>query len=195
MPRCSALKRSTKETDIALRIEMDGEGQGCIETGVGFFDHMLTLLAKHSLINLEIKAKGDLQVDAHHTVEDVGLLLGQAIRESLGDKKGIVRYGSAIVPMDEARVQVALDLSGRPHLVYEMELQSDKVGEFDTCLAREFFQALANSAAMNLHVEMQAGVNDHHIIEAAFKALGRALRQAASIDPREKSVPSSKGVL
>ncbi|MBN1256126.1 MAG: imidazoleglycerol-phosphate dehydratase HisB [Planctomycetes bacterium] len=187
--------RKTKETDINLTLNLDGSGKNSIETGVGFFDHMLTLLVRHSLMDLTIEAHGDIDVDAHHTVEDVGLLLGKAIAHALGDKKGITRYGFCLLPMDEARVDVALDLSGRPRLVYTLEAGAEKVGEFDTCLAQEFFQALSNSAGINLHIEQRAGKNPHHILEAAFKAVGRALRMAVTHDPREEDIPSSKGVL
>ena len=193
--RTASLTRTTRETDIRLSLDLDGSGKTEIQTGVGFFDHMLTLFGRHSLFDLTVTAKGDLEVDAHHTVEDVGLLLGEALRTALGDKTGIVRYGHAVVPMDEARVSATLDLSGRPHLVYGLEIAQEKVGDFDTCLGQEFFQALANSAAMNLHIVGQAGGNPHHLLEAAFKATGRALRRACECDPRESGVPSSKGSL
>ncbi|MHC4870434.1 MAG: imidazoleglycerol-phosphate dehydratase HisB [Planctomycetota bacterium] len=193
--RKSCRSRDTKETKIEISVNIDGTGESSVNTGVGFFDHMLTLFSKHSLIDIELKADGDLEVDAHHTVEDVGLLLGSAILEALGDKKGICRYGFSSVPMDESGVEVTLDLSGRPHLVFEVDLSIDKVGDFDTCLGQEFFQALTNSSAMNLHVVKKRGENPHHVLEAAFKAAGRALRQAVSFDSREKGIPSSKGVL
>ncbi|MFH0909925.1 MAG: imidazoleglycerol-phosphate dehydratase HisB [Planctomycetota bacterium] len=187
--------RKTKETDIALSLNLDGKGEANVRTGVGFFDHMLTLLARHSLMDLSVVASGDLAVDAHHTVEDVGLSLGKTLAQALGDKQGISRYGFASIPMDEARVEAALDLSGRPYLAYQVEIPSDKVGEFDTCLAQEFFQALVNHSLMNLHIVKKAGDNPHHILEASFKAVGRALRAAASMDARETGIPSSKGIL
>ncbi|MHC4887336.1 MAG: imidazoleglycerol-phosphate dehydratase HisB [Planctomycetota bacterium] len=188
-------QRTTKETDIKLRLSLDGSGEINVSTGVGFFDHMLTLMAKHSLFDLTIEAKGDIDVDAHHTVEDIGLLLGTALVEALGDKAGIVRYGFSVVPMDETRVEVALDLSGRPYLAWDCEIDAPTVGEFDTCLGQEFFQALANTGLMNLHITKGRGTNPHHILEAAFKATGRALRQAVGKDDRETGIPSSKGVL
>jgi len=187
--------RRTKETQISLSLNLDGSGQVQVETGVGFFDHMLTLLGRHALFDLTVRAAGDLEVDAHHTVEDVGLLLGQAVVEALGTKQGIARYGFALVPMDEAAAEVAVDLSGRPHLRYEVDLSAEKVGQFDTCLAEEFFQALANAGLLTLHVVKRAGENPHHVLEAAFKAAGRALRAAVAADPRELEVPSTKGVL
>jgi len=193
--RTAEKKRQTRETDISVSLNLDGTGETGVDTGVGFFDHMLTLFGRHSLIDLSVKAKGDVEVDAHHTVEDVGLLLGSCLREALGEKRGILRYGHAVVPMDESRVEATLDLSGRPHLVYRIALDADRVGEFDTCLAQEFFQALANNAGMNLHLEKGCGENPHHVLEAAFKAAGRALRAAISYDDREKGIPSSKGVL
>lgn len=193
--RRAETSRNTKETQIEIALALDGEGHADVDTGVGFFDHMLTHIARHGLFDLTVKAQGDLEVDAHHTVEDVGLLLGAALGEALGDKRGIVRYGHAVVPMDEARVEATLDLSGRPHLAYDLNPQAEKVGEFDTCLGREFFQALANAGALNLHLVGHCGTNPHHILEAAFKATGRALRQAVSPDQRETDIPSSKGVL
>lgn len=192
--KCSKT-RKTKETNIELSLNLDGSGESDIKTGVGFFDHMLTLFSKHSLIDLTVKADGDLEVDAHHTVEDVGLVLGEALIVAAGDKAGINRYGFACIPMDESRVEVTLDLSGRPHLVFDVPLSVGKVGDFDTCLGQEFFQAFANSAAMNLHIVKNCGENPHHVLEAAFKACARALRQALSYDSRQKGIPSSKGTL
>ncbi len=195
-PRKADISRRTSETSIQLSIDLDGEGKSSIETSVGFFDHMLTLLSRHSLLDLNVRADGDLDVDAHHTVEDVGLVLGQAIDQALGDKKGIQRYGHAIVPMDESLAQVAIDLSGRPALVYQAPFKGDLIGLFPAELVQEFFRALSNSARMNLHVTVPYGDNNHHISEAMFKALARALRMAISIDPRTSgTIPSTKGAL
>jgi imidazoleglycerol-phosphate dehydratase len=193
--RTAELSRNTKETQIKLWLNLDGTGKSSISTGVGFFDHMLDLLSRHSLIDLNVSATGDLNVDAHHTVEDVGICIGQAIEKALGDKRGIYRYGWAIVPMDESLAQVAIDLSGRPAFVYSAKFLSDSVGNFPTELVEEFLKALATNAKMNLHVNAPYGSNNHHISEAIFKALAKALRQAASHDPRNDDVPSTKGVL
>ena len=193
--RIASIQRNTKETQIELSLDLDGEGKGDIRTGVGFFDHMLDLLARHSLIDLTVKATGDLQIDAHHTVEDVGIVLGQAIEKSLGDKKGIYRYGWAIIPMDESQAQVAVDLSGRPALVFNVKFQHELIGNFPVELIEEFFKSLANSAKMNLHINVPYGTNNHHIAEAIFKALAKSLRQAVSPDPRNKGIPSTKGSL
>jgi len=193
--RQATIKRDTKETQIELRVNLDGRGQYEIETGSGFFDHMLSHLARHGLLDLTVRARGDLHVDAHHTVEDVAICLGQAIDEALGDKKGIVRFGSALVPMEECLAQVAIDLSGRASLVYNVEYQADKIGDFDVELVREFLRAFTANAKMNLHVNVPYGNNNHHTAEAIFKALGRCLRQALALDPRCGDVPSTKGVL
>ena len=193
--RTATLSRKTKETRIELSLNLDGTGQSKIKTGVGFFDHMLDLLARHSLIDLDIKADGDLHVDAHHTVEDVGICIGQAIEKALGDKRGIYRYGWAIVPMDESLAQVALDLSGRAAFVFNVEFTGEAIGDFPTELVEEFFKSVAQNAKMNLHVTVPYGTNNHHIAEAIFKAFAKALRQAVSLDPRNPGVPSTKGSL
>lgn len=193
--RTGRIHRKTKETDILLTIDLDGSGKVTAETGVGFFNHMLDHVGRHGLFDLIVRAKGDLQVDAHHTVEDVAICLGQAIREALGDKKGIRRFGFFMVPMDEAMAQVAVDLSGRASLVYRVKYRGGKIGEFDVELVQEFLNALSQNAGMNLHVVVPYGTNNHHIAEAIFKALGKALRMAVEIDPREKAVPSTKGRL
>jgi imidazoleglycerol-phosphate dehydratase len=194
--RTAEISRQTQETRITLSLNLDGTGKASVETGVGFFNHMLELLARHSLIDLDVRAEGDLDVDAHHTVEDVGIVLGQAIEKALGDKKGIYRYGWAIIPMDETLAQVALDLSGRTALVFNANFSEGKIGTFDTELVSEFFRALAGNAKMNLHIGVPYGQNNHHIAEAIFKATAKALRQAVSIDPRNATgVPSTKGTL
>ncbi|BBA77823.1 MULTISPECIES: imidazoleglycerol-phosphate dehydratase HisB [Bacillus] len=187
--------RTTNETDIKLAFEIDGEGKADISTDVPFMTHMLDLFTKHGQFNLTVDAKGDTEIDDHHTTEDIGICLGQAFLEALGDKKGIKRYGSALVPMDEALAQVAVDLSNRPHLEMRAAFPQAKVGTFDTELVHEFLWKLALEARMNLHVIVQYGTNTHHMIEAVFKALGRALDEASSIDPRVKGVPSTKGML
>lgn len=194
--RQATIARKTNETEIEVSVNLDGTGQRQIETGVGFFDHMLDQLARHSLIDMVIRAKGDLHIDDHHTVEDVGIALGQAIREALGDKKGIRRYASADLPMDGTLTRVALDVSGRPFLVFKVEFTRDKIGTFDTELVREWFQAFAMNSGITLHVETPYGDNNHHIAESAFKALARALRDAVEIDPRASDrIPSTKGTL
>jgi imidazoleglycerol-phosphate dehydratase len=195
MPRTGSIHRDTAETQIRLSLNLDGTGQSQLSTGVGFFDHMLTLLAKHSLIDLTIEAKGDLHVDSHHTVEDVGICFGKALAQALGDKAGIRRYGSATVPMDETLVTSALDLSGRPFLVWKAEVPAEMLGLFSASLAEEFWRAVSSAGAFNLHVLCHHGRNTHHIIEAVFKATARALRQAVEMDPRMPGVPSTKGVL
>jgi len=195
MSRTASIQRKTAETEIELRLELDGTGQAAVSTGIGFFDHMLTLLAKHGLFDLEVNAQGDLDVDAHHTVEDVGICLGKTLAEALGDKAGITRYGSITLPMEETLVTSALDLSGRMAFVYQVEFPTEKVGEFDTQLVQEFWQAVAGNALMNLHLVLHHGSNSHHVAEAVFKATARALRQAVGIDPRQQGVPSSKGTL
>ena len=193
--RVASVNRKTRETDINVKVDLNGVGEADIATGVGFLDHMLALLAKHSLIDVTVAAKGDLRVDPHHTVEDIGICLGQAIAEALGDKRGIRRFGSAAVPMDESLARVSLDLSARAYLVFNAEFAGDKVGEFDTELVQEFLQALAANAGITLHVDVPYGTNNHHISEAIFKALARALREAVALDPREPGTPSTKGVL
>lgn len=195
MARTARIRRDTSETRIELAIDLDGAGRAEIATGVGFFDHMLTLLAKHSLIDLTIKAEGDLHIDPHHTVEDVGICFGKALVQSLGDKAGIRRYGSATVPMDETLVTAAVDLSGRPFLVWTAEVPTEILGTFNSPLAEEFWRAVSSNGLMNLHVLCHYGRNTHHIIEGIFKATARALRQAVETDPRMTGVPSTKGVL
>ena len=194
--RKATIKRKTKETDIEVSVDLDGSGQCKAATGIGFFDHMLDLLARHSRIDISVKAAGDLHVDHHHTTEDVGIALGQAVRQALGDMAGITRYASVHMPMDETLSRVALDISGRPVLVFRVAFARDKIGEFDTDLVREWFQAFAMNAGMTLHVETLYGDNGHHIAESCFKGLARALRIAVAIDPRAKNeVPSTKGTL
>lgn len=193
--RSAVIKRQTAETKIELKIQLDGTGAARIKTGVGFFDHMLTLLAKHSLIDLEVTAQGDLEVDAHHTVEDVGICLGKALQQALGDKSGIARYGSMTLPMEETLVTSALDLSGRMWFVYKVDFPTEKIGEFDTQLVDVFWQGVAANVPMNLHLVLHHGTNSHHIAEGIFKATARALRQAVAIDARQSGVPSSKGTL
>jgi imidazoleglycerol-phosphate dehydratase len=195
MSRSAEISRQTAETQIQLRIDLDGSGQNEINTGVGFFDHMLTLFARHGLFDLTVKAVGDLHVDHHHTVEDVGICLGRAINEALGDKQGITRYGSMCLPMEETLVTSALDLSGRFAYVYKVDFPTEKIGEFDTELVQEFWNAVASNAMMNLHLILHHGSNSHHISEGTFKATARALRQAVTVDPRQQGVPSSKGTL
>ncbi len=195
MARTASIHRETAETKIRLELDLDGSGQAEIRTGVGFFDHMLTLLAKHALFDLTIEADGDLDVDQHHTVEDVGICLGKALLEAVGDKRGLTRYGSMTLPMEETLVTSALDFSGRMWFVYRVELPTEKIGEFDAELVREFWQAVSSNALLNLHLVLHHGQNSHHIAEAVFKATARALRQAVAIDPRQPGVPSSKGSL
>ncbi len=193
--RTAKIERKTKETTIRLVLDLDGEGKADVRTKVGFFDHMLDLLARHAYLNLTVAAVGDVEVDDHHTVEDVGICLGEALKKALGDKKGIHRFGSASVPMDEARADVSVDLSGRPYLVYQTCKLPEKIGDFDSALTGEFLQALATHGGMNLHVSAPYGENGHHIMEAIFKALAKALAEAVKIEEREKGVPSTKGVL
>ena len=196
MSRTADRDRETKETRIRLSLELDGNGEGSRRTGVGFLDHMLDLLARHARIDLDVAATGDLHTGAHHTVEDVGIVLGQAIEAALGDRAGIYRYGHAVVPMDEARALCAIDVSGRPYCTVEAPgLAPGETGGFEHELLEEFFRAVANNARITLHVEVQAGTNAHHIIEVAFKAFARALRAAIAIDPTETGVPSTKGTL
>ncbi|GAA4482439.1 imidazoleglycerol-phosphate dehydratase HisB [Gluconacetobacter asukensis] len=194
--RTATIHRVTSETDITLRLNLDGTGQSRIATGIGFFDHMLTALARHGLFDLEIEAKGDLHIDFHHTTEDTGIALGQAFVRAIGDKRGIRRFGHALVPLDEALSEVVVDISGRPFLAWSVDFPRDKIGEMDTELFEEFFRAFAMSALLTLHVTQKAGRNCHHIAEASFKAAARALRMAAEPDPRAAgSIPSTKGVL
>ena len=194
--RSASISRKTAETDISVEINLDGTGVYDNETGIGFFDHMLDQLARHALIDMKIRAKGDLHIDDHHTVEDTGIALGQALTEALGDKRGIRRYGSCLLPMDDAQVRTALDLSARPYLIWNVALPTAQIGTFDTELVREFFQALSTHGGITLHVDMIHGINSHHIAEAAFKSVARALREAVEPDPRRSdAVPSTKGTL
>jgi imidazoleglycerol-phosphate dehydratase len=193
--RTATIERATAETDVRLSLTLDGTGQGTRETGVGFLDHMLDLLARHARFDLDVQVKGDLQTGAHHTAEDTAIVLGQALDRALGDRVGIYRYGFAVIPMDEARASCTIDISGRPLTLFEAELPSGSTGGFDHELAEEFFRALANAAKLTLHLEVQAGTNAHHMIEAAFKAFARALREAVAFDPTESGVPSTKGTL
>ena len=195
MPRTAEITRATAETEISLTLSLDGSGQVDVATGVGFLDHMLTLFARHGLLDLSVRCQGDLHVDQHHTVEDIGICLGQAIAGAVGDKRGIVRYGTFTVPMDETLVMASLDLSGRACLVYNLDTRNRRTGEFDTELTLEFFRAVADNARMTLHLHQFHGENVHHIVEAAFKAFGRALDAASRIDERVTGVPSTKGVL
>ena len=193
--RTATITRTTRETDIALQLNLDGSGQTSIATGVGFFDHMLDALSRFALLDLTLTCRGDTQVDAHHTVEDTGICLGRAIREALGDRAGIRRVGSAYLPMDEALAFAAIDISGRPYLAFDAEFTAPMVGAFDTQLAEEFFRAVAVNAGLTVHVKVLAGRNDHHKLEALFKAFGLALRDAAAVDPRVTGVLSTKGAL
>mgnify|MGYP001791759034 CR=1 FL=1 len=194
--RTAKITRKTAETDISVEINLDGSGTYDNETGVGFFDHMLDQLARHSLIDMTIRCAGDTHIDDHHSVEDVGIALGQALTEALGDKRGIRRYGACLLPMDDALVRAALDLSGRPYLVWEMDLPTPKIGQFDTELVREFFQAFSTHGGITLHVTALNGINSHHMAEAAFKSVARALREAVEPDPRKAdAIPSTKGAL
>jgi imidazoleglycerol-phosphate dehydratase len=193
--RRAEIARATSETDIRVSLDLDGTGQATIATGVGFLDHMLTALARHALLDLTVQAKGDLHIDDHHTTEDVGIVIGQAIRQALGDKRGIRRYGAALIPMDEALAEAALDVSGRPFLAWSVVFQRPKIGTFDTELVETFWQAFAANALCNLHFVLHHGTNSHHIAESMWKGAARALRQATTIDPRQTGVPSSKGTL
>jgi len=195
MTRTATIERRTGETDVQLTLGLEGSGSGTRETGVGFLDHMLDLLARHGRLDLKVKVSGDLQTGAHHTAEDTAIVLGQALDRALGDRTGIVRYGSATVPMDEARASCAIDISGRPFTLFEADLPDGSTGGFEHELTEEFFRALANSAKLTLHLRVEAGSNAHHMIEAAFKAFARALRAAVAIDPGESGVPSTKGTL
>jgi imidazoleglycerol-phosphate dehydratase len=193
--RSAEVQRNTLETQIRVRLDLDGSGRASLATGVGFFDHMLDQIARHGMIDLEIEARGDLHIDAHHTVEDVGITLGQALAKAIGDKKGVRRYGHAYVPLDEALSRVVVDLSGRPGLVFEVPFVRGTIGEFDVDLVHEFFQGLVNHAAMTVHIDALRGDNAHHQAETVFKAFGRALRMAVEADPRASGVPSTKGSL
>lgn len=193
--RKAEVKRKTKETEVNLKLDLDGSGRYSIDTGIPFFDHMVSLLAYHGSVDLDLKAKGDIGVDAHHTVEDVGICLGEGIRKALGEVKGIQRYGMATIPMDETLVSVAMDFSMRPCLVFHLKLRRGRIGTFDLELVEEFFRALCNHSKITLHVNLLYGKNSHHMVEAVFKGLGRALREAVSLDERATEVPSTKGVL
>jgi imidazoleglycerol-phosphate dehydratase len=194
--RSGKVSRATKETEVAVEVNLDGSGRAEVATGIGFLDHMLDLLARHSRIDIKVKAKGDLHVDLHHTTEDVGIVLGQAVKKALGDMRGIVRYADVHVPMDEALTRVAIDISGRPALVFQVEFPRDKIGDFDTDLVREFFQAFASNAGVTLHVATLYGDNAHHVAESCFKGLARALRAALALDPAAAGeIPSTKGSL
>ena len=193
--RSAEVKRKTLETEISVKLDLDGSGKSKLATGVGFFDHMLDQIARHGMLDLEIEASGDLHIDAHHTIEDVGITLGQAVAKALGDKKGLRRYGHAYVPLDEALARVVVDLSGRPGLVFEVPFTRPTIGEFDVDLVREFFQGFVNHAAITVHIDCLRGDNAHHQAETVFKAFARALRAAAETDPRAGGVPSTKGSL
>ncbi len=193
--RVAEVSRKTGETDIQIKLDLDGTGKSEVDTGIGFFDHMLISFAKHGLFDLTVKVKGDLNVDCHHTIEDTGIVLGQAIKEALGDKKQIKRYGSVILPMDEALIMCALDLSGRPYLVFDAEFTTDRVGYFDTEMVKEFFYAITYTAGMNLHIRQMAGSNNHHIIEGMYKAFAKALDNATIKDERITDLLSTKGSL
>ena len=195
MSRTSQIVRTTGETDIQLTLDLDGDGAGVRETGVGFFDHLLDAVARHGLLDLDVSVRGDLETGPHHTVEDTGLALGMAIDEALGDRSGIRRFGNAVVPMDEARAACAIDISGRPFTAWSGAFPAERVGDFDTDLAEEFFRAVAGTAKLTLHLRVEAGTNAHHMVEVSFKAFARALRQAIELDDRVEGVPSTKGVL
>jgi len=195
MNRTAEVSRTTGETDIKLSLRLDGTGQGTRRTGVGFFDHMLDAVARHGRLDLDVEATGDLETGAHHTVEDTGIVFGQAIDEALGDRAGIARYGDAAVPMDEARASAAIDISGRPYAAFEGPFPQHAVSDFDAGLTQEFLRAVANQAKLTLHVRVEAGGNDHHVVEAAFKAFARALREAVAVDPTITDIPSTKGLL
>ena len=195
MDRTASISRTTSETDIAVTLNLDGSGRSDIDTDIGFFDHMLRSFEKHGFFDLTVQMKGDLEVDCHHTIEDTGIVLGEAIKKAVGDKKGIRRYGSFALPMDETLVLTALDLSGRPYLCFDADFTVDRVGEFDTEMVREFFYAISYSCGMNLHIRQLAGQNNHHIIEAIFKSFAKAMDEATGYDPRIKDVLSTKGTL
>ena len=194
--RIASVTRTTKETDVSVSVNLDGQGKCNADTGIPFLDHMLQQIASHGLIDLDVKATGDIEIDDHHTNEDVGITLGQALAKALGDRKGIARFGHFVAPLDESLIQVALDFSGRPHLSYGLDIPTQRVGTYDTQLVREFFVAIVNHSQMTLHIRQLDGINSHHIIEATFKAFARATRMAVEIDPRRAgTIPSSKGVL
>ncbi|MCQ2495046.1 MAG: imidazoleglycerol-phosphate dehydratase HisB [Lachnospiraceae bacterium] len=193
--RTAEISRKTKETDITIKLDLDGTGKADINTGIGFFDHMLNSFAKHSFIDLEVKVNGDLQVDGHHSVEDTGIVLGEALKKALGDKAGIRRYGSSVLPMDETLVMAAIDFCGRPYFNYDLKFTMPRIGELDSELIREFFYAVSYSAAMNLHIKQLDGSNNHHIAEAAFKAFAKAVDEAKTVDPRVQGTLSTKGSL
>lgn len=195
MTRQGECERETSETSIRVSVDLDGSGATSVSTGLPFFDHMLELMFRHALIDLSLDASGDLEVDGHHTVEDTGLAVGEALSKALGDKSGITRFGSSVVPMDECLAEVAIDISGRPFLFYQVDLEPEPLGNFEPSLAQVFFQAVVNQAAMTVHIELRRGDGVHHGLEAVFKAFGRALMNAGAIDPRVKSVPSTKGIL
>jgi imidazoleglycerol-phosphate dehydratase len=193
--RTATVRRKTKETDVEIELSLDGEGGYSVETGIPFFDHMLESFAKHALFDLRLRAKGDLAVDTHHTVEDVGITLGQAVRQALGDASGIRRYGSQVLPMAESKVEVSLDVSNRAYLVYDVKLANDRIGSFDVSLTEDFLYAFSQNAGVDLHVELRYGKSPHHVVEAIFKGLARALRGAVERDPRVKGLPTVKGAL
>jgi imidazoleglycerol-phosphate dehydratase len=193
--RTADISRTTGETDVRLSLSLDGSGEGTRTTGVGFFDHLLDAVARHGALDLDVDVKGDLETGPHHTVEDTGIALGQAIDQALGDRSGIVRFGHAVVPMDEARASAAIDISGRPYTLFEADLPGVAIADFDSDLAEEFLRAVANHAKLTLHVRVERGTNAHHMVEAAFKAFARALRAAVTIDPQARGVPSTKGLL
>lgn len=193
--RTSTIERKTKETDIRVELDLDGKGEYAIETGIAFFDHMLESFARHALFDLRITAKGDIHVDTHHTIEDVGITLGQALREALGNAAGIKRFGTQVLPMAEAKVEVSVDVSNRPYLVYQVPLDNDRVGAFDASLTEDFLYAFSQNAGLDLHVELRYGRSPHHVVEAVFKGTARALREAVAVDPRESGLPTVKGAL
>ena len=196
LSRTASVRRTTKETDVEVTVNLDGQGKCHADTGIPFLDHMLNQISSHGLLDLDVRATGDVEIDDHHTNEDVGITLGQALAQALGDRKGIVRFGHFVAPLDESLIQVALDFSGRPHLSYGLDIPTQRVGTYDTQLVREFFVAIVNHSQMTLHIRQLDGINSHHIIEATFKAFARAMRMALEIDPRRaNTIPSSKGVL
>ena len=194
-PRVARVERKTKETEIQIELGLDGRGHYQIATGIAFFDHMLESFARHALFDLEVKAQGDVEVDLHHTVEDVGIALGQALRNALGSAEGIRRFGACVLPMAESKVEVAVDVSNRPYLVYRVELANDRVGDFDATLTEDFMYAFSQNAGLDLHIDKRYGRSPHHVVEAVFKGVARALREAVSIDPRESGLPTVKGAL
>jgi imidazoleglycerol-phosphate dehydratase len=193
--RKAKIRRKTTETDVSVEVNLDGKGEGCIDTSVPFFDHMLNLFARHGLVDITVKSKGDTAIDDHHLVEDVGICVGQAVRKALGERKGISRYGSAVIPMDESLCSVAMDLSGRPYLIWRAELGKQRIGEFDPSLLREFFKSFSDHSGITLHINLMYGINNHHMAEAIFKAFARAFREAIAMDERVEGVLSTKGSL